>query len=81
MIRTLQHWFAALEMVRSERSARGIDELVADRVERLGRPVADARDGGDAHDDDQREHDGILDGRWAIFTLQESLYVVEEVRH
>ena len=33
--------------------------------------AAQGRDGGDAHHDDQGQHDRVLDGRRAVFTLQE----------
>src|SRR5262245_22890849 len=50
---------------------RRATDRVADGGEGLVGVGAQGGDGRDAHDDDQGQHDRVLDGRRAIFTLQE----------
>src|SRR6202022_2405093 len=42
---------------------------------------AQGRDGGDAHHDDEGEHDGVLDRGRAVFVLQETDQVLRELTH
>src|SRR2546421_11025031 len=43
--------------------------------------LAEGRDGADAHDDDQGEHDGVLDRGRAVFRLQELHDTLGELTH
>src|SRR5215831_12468297 len=61
-------------------SRRGTDSL-ADRGERLVGVLTQDLNGGDADDDNQRQHDRVLDGRRAIFTLQELDHEVAQLTH
>src|SRR5207237_6811586 len=49
--------------------------------ERLVGVGADRRDGGDAHHDDQGEHDGVFDRGRAVFTLQEVDDALSKLTH
>src|SRR6516225_4524940 len=53
----------------------------ADRGERLIGVRSQRRDGGDAHHNDQRQHDGILDGRGAIFLVDEIPHPGQNLLH
>jgi hypothetical protein len=52
-------------------SAGGAADRVGDAGERLVGIGAQGRDRRDAHDNNEGQHDGIFDRRWAIFTLEE----------
>src|SRR5688500_3137689 len=52
-------------------AAAGRGGLRGDVRERVVGVRAEGRDGGDAHHDDEREHDGVLDRGRAVFLLQE----------
>src|SRR5947207_39613 len=62
-------------------SAGGGADGVADGGERGLGVVAQGGDGGDAHHDDQGQHDRVLDGRRAVLTLQELHGAVGELLH
>src|SRR3954449_10408862 len=62
-------------------SAGGGADGVADGGERALGVVAQGRDGGDAHHDDQGQHDRVLDGRRAVLTLQELTDLPQEFPH
>src|SRR5947208_4074686 len=56
-------------------------DLVADRAEgRIG-AGAQSGDGHKAHHDDQGQHDGVFNGRRAVFRLQELNYELTELAH
>src|SRR5437016_1403363 len=54
---------------------------VADGGEGLVGVGAQGRDSRDAHDDDQGQHDRVLNGRRAVFTLQETDDLFSELTH
>src|SRR5579871_4586642 len=56
---------------RGSTSARGRADLLADGGEGAVGVLAQRGDRGEADHDDQSQHDRVLDGRWAIFTLNE----------
>src|SRR5215468_5465894 len=63
------------------RSAAGLAGLGADVGEGVGGVGAQRRDGGDAHDDDEGQHDGILDRRRAALVLHEADQRLTELTH
>src|ERR1051325_1158549 len=56
-------------------------ERGADVGEGLVGVGAEGRDGGDAHHDDQGQHDGVLDRRRAIFLLQKRHQTLRDATH
>src|SRR5205085_4677968 len=54
---------------------------VLDRRERRISVLAEGRDGADADDDDQGQHDGVLDRGRAVFRLQELHDILGELTH
>src|SRR5437660_1372987 len=62
-------------------SAAGLADLGADVAEGVVGVGAERRDRRDAHDDDQGQHDGVLDRGRAVFVLQESDQVLRELLH
>src|SRR5262245_40080884 len=56
---------------RNTRSAGGRIDLLADVAEVVRRVRAEGADRGDAHHDNQGQHDRVFDRRRAVFTLQE----------
>src|SRR5207244_3889246 len=63
------------------RLAGGAADGVAHAGERRVGIGAQGRDGGDAHHDDQCEHDRVFNGRRAVFTLQEIHESLSERTH
>src|SRR3954464_13990502 len=63
------------------RSAGGRGDLVAHVVEGVAGVGAQRADRRDADDDDQGQHDRVLDSRRAVFTLQEIHHRVLELAH
>ena len=49
-------------------------DLVANRAEGCVGAGAQSRDRHEADHDNQGQHDGVFNGRWAIFRLQELNY-------
>lgn len=56
-------------------------ELVSHIAERLIGVAADVRNRGQADDDDQRQHHGVLDCSRAIFRYEETLHLQSETLH
>lgn len=56
-------------------------EAVAHARERRVGLSADRGDGAQAHDNDQGQHHGIFDCRWAILGNKETLYFLDETVH
>ena len=56
-------------------------ERLRDVVERGAGVVADRTNGGQADNNDQREHHGVLDGGWAIFRNHEATDFGGQVSH
>src|ERR1700733_4974878 len=56
-------------------------DLGADEGEGAVGVGADGGDGRDAHHDDQRQHDRVLDRRRAVFLLQEIHHVLSQLLH
>src|SRR4051794_3033758 len=63
------------------RSAGGRADLAADRAERAVGVLAEGGDGGEAHHDDQGQHDRVFDRRRAVFTLDEIDNRFRQVTH
>lgn len=61
-------------------SASG-SELVCNAVEGRGSTCSNRRDGGDANDDNQGEHNRVFNSGWAIFALQKTLQLQCEILH
>src|SRR5207248_978786 len=62
-------------------SARRAADLAADVAEGVVGVGAQGGDGGDAHHDDQGQHDGVLDRGRAILSLQKVDDAVSELTH
>jgi hypothetical protein len=56
-------------------------KLAANGSEGLVGVSAQSRNGGDAHDNDQGQHNRVFDGRRTVLALQESLDAVCEMLH
>jgi hypothetical protein len=56
-------------------------QLIGDRLEGVARVVTNRLDRGQAHDDDQRQHHGVFNSRWAVFRNQETLHFLGETLH
>src|SRR5713226_3107213 len=67
--------------VDSIRSAAGRADALADVAEGVVGVGAQGRDGGDAHHDDEGQHDGVLDRGRAVFVLEEVDEVLTELTH
>src|SRR5207253_381846 len=61
--------------------AAGLADLGADIAEGVIGVGAQRRDRRDAHDDNQGQHDGVLDRGRAVFVLQEVNQVLTELTH
>src|SRR2546428_122071 len=69
----------ATSEVRKNLAGRG--QVVGHVGERLVGVGADRGDGGDAHHDDQGEHDGVFDRGRAVFPLQELDDALQHLEH
>jgi hypothetical protein len=48
----------------------GTGDLAADIAEGVVGVAAQSRDGGDAHHDNQGQHDGVFDCGWTVFVVE-----------
>src|SRR5438132_13341695 len=62
-------------------SSRGGADRGADRGKRRVGVLTESGNGADANHDDQGQHDRVLDGRRAVFTLQELNHEVAKLTH